>query len=245
MGGFRVQLCGRLAIEADGERLESKLPSRQGRLLFGYLVINDDRPLTRDELLEATWGSGSVPEGDVLSPLLSKLRRVVGGDRIQGRGEVRFVGGTDCSVDVRSALEAIHRAEYYAEQKDWVATWTSAHVAQSIAKRRFMLGLEAPWIDDWRRRLGEVCARGLYLFARSGLGLGSTALPHAESAARTMLEMAPFNETGYRVLMEILEAQGNRASALLVYERLRTTLREELGIDPSPAVQEVHVRLLG
>jgi DNA-binding SARP family transcriptional activator len=245
MSGFRVQLCGRLVIEADGQRIDQKLPGRQGRLLFGYLVMNDDRPLTRDELLAAAWGDGPVPDGDVLSPLLSKLRRVVGSDRIQGRSEVRFIGGDDCFVDVRTALEALHNAEYLAEQKDWTGTWTPAHSAYHIAKRRFMLGLEAPWIDDWRRRLDDVCVRGLYLFARSGLGLGGTALPHSEGAARTMIEMAPFNETGYRILMEVLEAQGNRAPALLVYDNLRRLLREEMGIDPSPAVQEVYVRLLG
>ena len=245
MAGFRVQLCGRLVVDADGERLESKLPGRQGRLLFAYLVINDDRALTRDELTEAAWGGGQVPEGDALSPLLSKLRRVVGADRIEGRSEVRFVGGKDSFVDVRAAIEALHQAEFLIEQKDWTGSWTPAHSAYHISKRRFMLGLEAPWLDDWRRRLDEICARGLALFALSGLGLGGTALPHAQQATRTMIEIAPFNETGYRILMEIHEVQGNRASALLVYEKLRTLLRDELGIDPSPAVQEVYVRLLG
>jgi hypothetical protein len=35
------------------------------------------------------------------------------------------------------------------------------------------------------------------------------------------------------------------AEALLVYDRLRVLLRDELGIAPSPAVQSVHRRLLG
>jgi DNA-binding SARP family transcriptional activator len=244
MSTFHVQLCGRLVIEAAGERLEPRLPGRQGRLVFGYLVINDDRALTRDELLAAGWGEDSVPERDVLSPLISKLRRVIGSERIQGRSELRFVGD-DTFIDVRWALGAIHRAEYQAELKDWTAAWGPAHTAYHIAKRRFMLGLDAPWIDEWRRRLDEICARALYLFALSGLGLGGPALQHAERAARTMIEMAPFNETGYRILMEILESQGNRAGALLVYDRLRGLLHEEMGVDPSPALQEVYVRLLG
>ncbi len=33
-----VQLCGRLVAELDGHRVEDELPSRQGRLLFAYLV---------------------------------------------------------------------------------------------------------------------------------------------------------------------------------------------------------------
>jgi DNA-binding SARP family transcriptional activator len=245
MSSFRVQLCGRLVIEADGERVETQLPGRQGRLLFGYLVVNDDRAVTRDELVMAGWGDGPPSEGDVLSPLLSKLRKVVGADRLQGRSEIRFVGGEDLFVDARAAQESLHRAEYEIQQGNWTGAWTPAHNAYHIAKRRFMLGLEAPWIDDWRRRMDDICVRGLYLFARAGLGLGGTALPHSESAARTMLDMAPFNETGYRVLMEVLDGQGNRAGALLIYDRLRLLLRDELGIDPSPEVQEVYERLLG
>lgn len=245
MGALRIQLCGRLVVEADGERVDAKLPGRQGRMLFGYLAINDDRAHTRSELLTAAWGDDAPPEGDVLSPVLSKVRKAIGADHVDGRSDVRFVGGPDCFIDVRYALEAVHRAEASVAEGDWTAAWGPSHTAYHIAKRTFMLGFDAPWIDDWRRRLDETHARGLYLFARAGLGLGGPALPHAEVAARTMIDAAPFNETGYRVLMEVLEAQGNRASALLVYDKLRGLLREEMGIDPSPAVQEVYVRLLG
>ena len=45
--------------------------------------------------------------------------------------------------------------------------------------------------------------------------------------------------------MEALEQRGNNAEALLVYERLRVLLRDELGVAPSPAVQSVYRRLLG
>jgi len=45
--------------------------------------------------------------------------------------------------------------------------------------------------------------------------------------------------------METLERRGNRAEALLVYERLRTVLRDELGSAPGPQSQALHARLLG
>jgi DNA-binding SARP family transcriptional activator len=45
--------------------------------------------------------------------------------------------------------------------------------------------------------------------------------------------------------MEAFERSGNVAEALRVYDRLRITLRDELGIPPSPAVQDVYRRLLG
>lgn len=66
----------------------------------------------------------------------------------------------------------------------------------------------------------------------------------AERTARRLVELSPYRESGYAVLMEALERQGNIAEALRVYESLRTLLREELGAAPAPALQRVHERLL-
>ena len=43
----RIQICGALAVERDGERLDSRLPGRQGRLLFTYLVVNRHRHIAK------------------------------------------------------------------------------------------------------------------------------------------------------------------------------------------------------
>jgi hypothetical protein len=45
----RIQLCGRLVVELDGERVEAKLPGRQGRLLFAFLATHRERDPTRTE----------------------------------------------------------------------------------------------------------------------------------------------------------------------------------------------------
>ena len=87
--------------------------------------------------------------------------------------------------------------------------------------------------------------RGLECFAEARLGLGGPTLSQAEDCARRLIELAPYRETGHRILMEALERRGNVAEALLAYDRLRVLLRDELGVAPSPAVQSVHRHLLG
>ena len=72
----------------------------------------------------------------------------------------------------------------------------------------------------------------------------AAALSQAEDCARQLIELAPYRETGHRILMEALEQRGNVAEALLAYDRLRVLLRDELGV-ASPTVQSVHRRLLG
>jgi SARP family transcriptional regulator, regulator of embCAB operon len=82
----RIQLCGLLAVELRGRRIEGSLPSRQGRLLFAYLTLNRSRPVGRDELIEALWPyamPSSAPAA--LTVLLSKLRATVGREVLRGR----------------------------------------------------------------------------------------------------------------------------------------------------------------
>jgi SARP family transcriptional regulator, regulator of embCAB operon len=57
--------------------------------------------------------------------------------------------------------------------------------------------------------------------------------------------VAPLRESGHLLLMGALAASGNVAEALAAYERLRIVLREELGVNPSEAVQDAYLRLLG
>jgi DNA-binding SARP family transcriptional activator len=80
--------------------------------------------------------------------------------------------------------------------------------------------------------------------AATGLGLGGGEAAAAERSGRALIRLAPFRESGWRFLISALEAQGNLAEALVTYERLRRTLREELGTAPDPATQALHTRLL-
>jgi DNA-binding SARP family transcriptional activator len=241
----RIQLCGRFVADVDGARIEGALPGRRGRILFAYLVLNRGRPVPRDELLVAGWGRETPAEvGNALSVLLSKLRHGLGADRLSGRTEIELLLPRATFVDVEAALEGAHRAESCIAEGRWALAWGPAGIAYHVATRPFLTGLDAPWIDEWRRRLEEVRLRGLECFAAAGLGLGGPALAQAEERARMLTRLAPYRETAHRLLIEALERRGNVAEALLAYERLRILLREELGIAPSPALQAVHRRLL-
>jgi DNA-binding SARP family transcriptional activator len=241
----RVQLCGRFAVDINGSRIETRLPGRRGRVLFAYLVLNRGRAVPRDELLMAGWGEEApIEAGNALSVLLSKLRHGLGGDRLRGRTAIELLLPQATFVDVEAALEGAHRAESAIAEQRWAQAWGPAGIAYHVATRPLLTGLEAPWIDQWRRRLEEVRLRGLECFAAAGLGLGGAALAQAEERARMLTELAPYRESGHLILLEALERRGNVAEALRAYDRLRVLLREELGIAPSPTVQAVHRRLL-
>ena len=229
----RIQLCGRLVVELDGRRVEDVLPGAKGRLLFAYLVLNRDRRMSRDELLTAVYGQEASPDQHPsLSVLLSKLRSVIGQELLVGRSELELVLPGDAFVDVEAAREALHRAESHVAAGEWAEG--PAGVAYHVARRPLLQGEDRPWLEDWRRRIEDVHLRGLECLAEARLGLGGPALSQAEDCARQLIELAPYRETGHRILMEALEQRGNVAEALLAYDRLRVLLRDELGVALQP-----------
>jgi SARP family transcriptional regulator, regulator of embCAB operon len=242
-----VQLCGRFVVELHGRRVEQRLPGRQGRTLFAYLVLEGPRTVGRDELIEAIWAEDPPANyASALTVLLSKLRAAVGADVLAGRGRVQVVLPPGARVDVAEALAALHRAESAVVQSDWPRAWIAALSAQYVTARPLLPDHDdLPWLDSWRRRLDDALDGALEAYAAACLGLGGTELAGAERAARRLLEHNPLRETGYRLLMQALAARGNVAEALQVYERARTVLREELGVPPGPAIHEIHATLLG
>jgi SARP family transcriptional regulator, regulator of embCAB operon len=54
----------------------------------------------------------------------------------------------------------------------------------------------------------------------------------------------PMREAFHRQLMLALQQSGCRGDALLVYQRVRRTLRDELGVEPGPALKDVQRAIL-
>jgi SARP family transcriptional regulator, regulator of embCAB operon len=242
----RVQLCGTFVVELLGQRIDTLLPGRQGRLLFGYLALSRLQPVTRSALMDALWGE-SLPAdaGGALNALISKTRAVVGGDVLRGRSELTLSLPEPAHVDVEVALSTLHAAESAVAVGAWRRAWSPALSALLVAQRPFLPEAEAPWAEVWRRRLFDVRVRALECHAKACLEIGGAELPSAERVARELVDVAPLRESGHLLLMRALAARGNVAEALAAYERLRILLREELGVHPSQAVQDAYLRLLG
>src|SRR4051812_10541197 len=242
----RIELCGRLLVEIDGEGLQAALPGRQGRLLFAYLVLNRDRPVRRDELVDVLWSENGQPESAeaLLRPPLSRLRKALGPGRLEGRTELTLVLPDGAWIDWEVAHAALARTREALGAGDHQTAWQAANEAAEIASAGLLPGLEADWIDERRRELADLRVEALEAAATAGAALGGAHLAGAERAAQAAVEAAPFRESARAALMEVLRAGGNVAEALRAYEDLRTMLRDELGTAPSARVIALHERLL-
>jgi DNA-binding SARP family transcriptional activator len=241
----RIQVCGTLAVEIDGRRIEHDLPGRQGRMLFAYLVVHRLRPIRRDELVDALWPRTPPAAADTaLRALLSKLRRILPDNALDGRAALRLSLPQDAFVDLEDARAAIHRAESALALGDWHRAWGASLGPMLTARRGFLSDEDAEWMRDVRQELEALRLRALECYAQACLGIGGTELAGAERSGRELTKLAPFRESGHRQLMRALAARGNMAEALRVYEQLRTLLREELGIAPCAETLDLHAEML-
>lgn len=248
----RVYVVGRVEIEHGGALLrEQQFPGRQGRLLFAYLVCHRQRPVTREELAEALWPR-ALPEAweAALHALVSKLRALL--RQVDTPGTISLTSafgtyvlrfGDDVWIDREAAAEAIDEAEGLLRAGDSKGAWAPSNVAAITARHPFLAGEEGTWIDRERSRLHAIMVRALDCLADVWTANDAPAL--AIEAARELVTLEPFRETGYQRLIRLHTMAGNRAEALRVYEQCRGLLASELGADPSDETQALYLALLG
>ena len=101
------------------------------------------------------------------------------------------------------------------------------------------------WYEDWvlleRERLRQLRLHALEALADklTAAGRHGEAVQAAHAAVRT----EPLRETAHRTLMRIHLAQGNVGEAIRTCESFRALLFDELGVAPSPQMEELVVGL--
>jgi DNA-binding SARP family transcriptional activator len=247
---LRIYLTGDVTIESDlGYLRQDRFPGSQGRLVFALLAAEHERPVSRDEIEAELWPAGapSAPE-TALRAIVSKLRRVLADAGLHGAtlahafGAYRLHLPPDAWVDALAAADAIHRAEPAIRDGDLLEAVGWGRAAATIGSRPFLPGADGPWARGWRTRLRDIRIRALDVLAAAWLAAGDPA--QAARDAEAAISMEPYREPSHRLLLRALHASGNRGEALRAYERLRRRLAEDLGADPSPETQELHLEIL-
>jgi DNA-binding SARP family transcriptional activator/ABC-type branched-subunit amino acid transport system substrate-binding protein len=247
----RISLTERLTVEANGATVdEERFPGRQGRIVFAYLAAQNGRPVPRDELAELLWGE-QLPATWVkaLGVLMTKLRALLEECGIDGSTALTSAFGcyklslpTGSWIDVAAALEALERAESLLAGGDFAEAKAEAATTAALARRVFLPGEDAPWVEEKRRELHAVLVRAVECARDASFAAGDFA--EATRRGEEVIQLEPFRESGYRRLMEAHAAAGNPAEALRVYERCRRFLADELGAYPSPEIEAVYREVL-
>lgn len=229
-------------MEDDGGALE--LGGEKQRVLLAFLLVHANQPVSPDQLIEALWG-GEPPRSaqNALQVRVSGLRKLLGPDRIATRagGYALLVeaGELDSLRFEKLAAEGIQslgngdRDRGAKLLREALGLWRGSALAD-LAFEPFAAA-EAGLLDEHRlavleQRIEADLARGLDADL-----IGELEALVAENA---------FRERFRALLMLALYRAGRQAEALDAYRQARRTLVDELGIEPSPALQELEQAIL-
>ena len=235
----RLQLLGRFqARRADAEVPPAAFGGRKVRALLRVLAVRRPDLVPHDALADALWPDRLPADPATnLGVLVNRARRALGDPGVIVTGSGGYALGP-CAVDVDEFLAAVARA-----RADDPAT-AAAACAEALALWGEPLpeDTDAAWARPTRERLRrartEVCLRAAG--ASTALGDPRAAAAHAADAVAD----DPLAESAVLVLAEALAAAGDPAGALTALATLRERLADELGVDPSPEVERLHLALL-
>jgi DNA-binding SARP family transcriptional activator len=245
--GLRITLSGRVGLGRDSELHE--LGGHHPPLLFALLVLERHRAVARDELCRALWGDEPPDSWTTsLRVSLSKVRAflvqagLAAGALHSTTAGYRLTLAANVDVDVERARAQLSAAERDCARDDLDAAGEAATAARLVLGDPLVPGASGPWIDEQRRAVAALFVRALEIESEALSVRGDH--EGAVEAALRGVAAEPYRESAHRALIRAAAAAGNKAEALRLYERCRVLLADELGVDPSPATQAVHMAVL-
>ncbi|MQS15931.1 tetratricopeptide repeat protein [Streptomyces kaniharaensis] len=243
---MKFYVIGELRVEdGAGERTV-----RGGRLrsLLAVLLLHPNQAVSTDRLQDALWGEELPGSGAAaVHNLVARLRRALSTaddpDRIAATPlgyRLRIADGELDSLLFEQHLDAARGAVL---DDDWESVHRETSAA--LALWRGVPLAELPELADAgpaRERWQEARLQALEWRLDADLKLGrSTGLV---TELTRLVDEHPLRETFHQQLMLALHRAGRRAQALAAYQRLHRTLRDELGVEPGRAAQQIHQEIL-
>jgi DNA-binding SARP family transcriptional activator len=241
-------LLGPMLVSMAGAPIALGTPKQRAALAL--MLINRNRAVSMDALIGALWGEAPVPGARAtVHVYVSNLRRLfaAGGRDAHALlasappGYRLAVADGACDLDRFISAKTSGLAAAAAGRFDEA----SAHLSAALAEWR------GPALDDvvdfafveaFATALTEDALLVQTVRAESEIACGRGYAVIAELEA--LVAEQPYREPLWAQLMTACYVSDRQSDALAAYRRLQALLAEDLGIDPSPAVAELHERML-
>jgi DNA-binding SARP family transcriptional activator/tetratricopeptide (TPR) repeat protein len=217
------------------------LTAARDRVVLTMLLAHADRVVALDELVDAVWAENPpVTARGQLQTCVSRLRRLLPPGTIQTNPAGYRVsldpGDLDAAVFARLIAEARGSTDPDTSRKllrEALDLWRGPALPgiTSRAVRRAATVLDeqhAVAVEDW-----------------VDLELGAGGTPASVAELSRLVEQFPLRERLRGQLMRALADSGRPAGALAEYDRIAAALRDDLGIEPGPALRDLSERIRG
>ena len=236
---MRFALLGPLSVSDDAGG-PVKVTGLLRRTLLAALLLDAGTPVSADRLAALLWGEKVT--GTAYAPLhaqLTRLRQTLGDeDRVRAMppGYLIHVGPGELDLQVFAEESAAGRRKL--AEKAWAEASGHFGAALELWRGRPLADISA-LADDLRiRELEETHLQALQGRIEAELNLGR----HHElvDELRTLTEEHPRHEAFRSQLMLALYRAGLRDDATAVYGAYEESLLDELGLEPSAELRELH-----
>lgn len=245
---LRIELLGPLTVRVLGRAADLRPPMQ--RRLLGLLALQANRVVTHTEIVDFLWGEEiPVTYPNLVHTHVSRLRR--------------FLDGGGAGEELISRTGAGYRLALASGQSDLLDF--ADLVARAAAHRDAGQPEEAEQVYEqalslWRGQpLADLTPHALHhpvvvavsqqrlaaVLEYADLAMGRGRHLAALERLRAVLPAEPLHEGLNARIVLALAASGQRAAALRSFGDLRDRLRDDLGIEPGPELQDAHTRALG
>jgi DNA-binding SARP family transcriptional activator len=235
---LEFRLLGPLEVASDAGPIE--ISGQRQRALLALLVLRASQVVPSETLVELLWGEEPPRTAPTsLQNAVSQLRKLLGPSILLTKppGYVLDIDREQVDLGRFQRLVGRARTAEPAERllllRDALALWRGAPLADFAFE---------PWAQAEVHGLEELRLSALEDLLDAELELGQHVEVVAE--AERLVRDHPLRERPIGQLMLALYRSGRQADALRVFHGARTTLVDELGIDPSPELQALYTSIL-
>jgi DNA-binding SARP family transcriptional activator/EAL domain-containing protein (putative c-di-GMP-specific phosphodiesterase class I)/FixJ family two-component response regulator len=244
LGPFEVALAGRVV----------HIGSPKQRAVLALLALQAGRVVTSDALCDLVWDENQpASPSATLQSLISRLRRTLGaasGGSVETGSEILRSREPGWVLDIApAAVDALRFQELTARARlrsgRGEATAAAADLAAAIGLWRgeaLVDVVDAGYLAAQATRLNEARLDAVEDLAEAELAGGRPADALARLEAH--VEANPLRERAWGLLITALYRLGRQAAALGTFQQVRTLLREELGLEPSPELVQIEQQIL-
>lgn len=249
---MRIEVLGPIRLSTDGvedvwRRVPVEVPERHLRTLLASVIDAGGEPVSADVMIDRLWGDDLPADPKkVLQAKLSRLRTIM--DRARP-GARELLTHTPTGYRLAVETEAVD-AGLFRSKVAQARRMSSSSQKAALLREALTLWRGEPygdvsgeiWLAPAVAELHDIRGDALEALVETWLELGD---PHqALSQVNGAIDHFTTREGLVSSVMIALYQIGRQHEALEMFETLRRRLSEELGVDPTPRIRELHAQML-